>query len=112
MNIFNKKFVDLYDQNKKHTTDKINSSNQSIFLHPVVKTDRKIKNKKSVGFEGIPVVLVRESASIIATPLTYIVTQIFVTGIYPEVLKEARIKVVYKKSDKENEENYRPVSQL
>lgn len=63
---------------KKRNTVQIKLFNQSIFLHPVVEYEvyhyiPKMKNKKSVGFDGIPVALKKERALIISTPITHIV---------------------------------------
>lgn len=90
---------------------------QSIFLSPVVEPEVygyiiRLKNKNSVGIDGIPVRLLKICASLIVVPLTHIMNQILITGKYPQKMKEALVKPLYKKGNKASFENYRPVSLL
>ena len=48
----------------------------------------------------------------IAKPLTFIINQTLRTGCYPDKLKIARVRPLYKKGDKQGIENYRPISLL
>lgn len=48
----------------------------------------------------------------IAKPLCYIINQSLSTGIFPNRLKLAVVKPIYKKGDIENLNNYRPISLL
>lgn len=65
-----------------------------------------------MGSDNIPVKLLKKCASIIKTPLAHIINQILQTGKYPQRLKEAMVKPIYKKGSKENIDNYRPISLL
>lgn len=97
--------------------DLIKPCNNSIFLIPVVEQEvyqyiTRLKNKKSVGNDEIPVGLLKKCATIISKPLTHIINQTMLTGRYPQLLKEAIVKPLYKKGSKEDFDNYRPISLL
>ena len=44
--------------------------------------------------------------------MTFIINQTLRTGCYPDKLKIARVRPLYKKADKQGIENYRPISIL
>lgn len=120
LNDFNKNFINissLNPQNNNYEGDYIKICNKSIFLEPVLEQEvfkyiMNLKNKRSVGPDNIPVKILKESGHIITKPLTHIINQMLSTGIYPEELKEAWVKAVYKKGDQKDKENYRPISLL
>lgn len=90
---------------------------RTIFLEPtsveeVCRCIKNLKNKKSVGEDQVPVSLLKETADIISIPLEHVINVMFSTGIFPEQLKLAHIKAIYKKGDRAEEKNYRPVSLL
>jgi hypothetical protein len=49
-------------------------------------------------------------ASLISHPLCYIYNHSLYTGIFPDHLKTALVKPLYKKRDETNMTNYRPIS--
>ena len=51
-------------------------------------------------------------ASEISQPLTYIANLMLTTGVFPTRLKTAIIKPIYKKGDKAQIKNYRPIALL
>ena len=67
---------------------------------------------KATGLDGIPSRFVRDSASIIVCPLTYIINLSIIQGVVPGDLKSARVVPLFKKSDKTEVGNYRLVSIL
>ena len=71
----------------------------------------KLSANKATGL-GIPSRCVRDSASCIACPLTHIVNLSIIQGSVPDDLKSARVIPLYKKNDKTEVGNYRPVSIL
>ena len=66
--------------------------------------------KKATGLDGIPVHLVRDSESIIARPFRHVINLSLIQGIVPDDLKSARVVPIFKKNDKTEVGNYRPVS--
>ena len=62
--------------------------------------------------QGIPSGFVRDSASLIACPLTHVVNLSIIQGVVPDDLKLAQIMPLYTKSDKTDVSNYRSVSIL
>ena len=67
---------------------------------------------KSTGLDGIPSRFVKDSASVITCPLTHIVNLSLIHGTVPDDLKSARVVPIFKKNDKTEVDNYRPVSVL
>ena len=72
----------------------------------------KLKNKKSYGIDGISNVLLKSIANEIIKPLTLIINQSLETGIFPDAFKTSKVTPIYKKGDKTNLNNYRPISIL
>ena len=73
---------------------------------------KKLKNKYSSGHDGISCMLIKEIKSEISEPLTFIINQSISQGIFPESLKIAKVKALYKKGDQTDPTNYRPISLL
>lgn len=67
---------------------------------------------KSTGIDNIPARFVKDGASALAKPITYLVNLSITSGIVPEELKQARVKPLFKKNDRSEIGNYRPVSIL
>jgi hypothetical protein len=71
-----------------------------------------LKNKRSSGWDEIPIFLLKQVASLISEPLCKLINQSLVSGIVPYQLKYAEIKPLHKKGSKSNVDDYRPVSLL
>lgn len=89
----------------------------TIFLTPVtpdevLKIINKLKNSMSCGVDGIPDAILKECASFIITPLLDICNSSLIEGKFPDNLKIAKIRPIFKKGEKHNMENYRPISLL
>ncbi len=56
--------------------------------------------------------LLKAIKSVLIKPLTVIIKQMFKTGIFPDMLKIARVIPLYKKDDKCSFSNYHPISLL
>ena len=71
-----------------------------------------IVNKPSSGHDGISNLLLKYVKLEISKPLTLIINQMIITGIFPESLKIAKIIPIYKKGKPTDKSNYRPISLL
>ena len=67
---------------------------------------------KAVGPYSIPIKLLKMISKQISVPLCIIVNDSFVSGIFPDKLKLAKVIILYKKDSKDNPTNYRPISLL
>ena len=76
----------------------------------ILKYLNNISAKKAL--DGIPARFVRDGASIIACPLTHVINLSLIQGVVPDDLKSAGVVPLFKKSDKTEVGNYRPVSIL
>ena len=74
--------------------------------------DHKIKNKSSTGHDGISTKLLKHLKEIISEPITFIINQAITSGSFPDSLKIARVKALFKKGNSLNPTNYRPISLL
>jgi hypothetical protein len=71
-----------------------------------------LKSKNSHGYDEISVNILKFSSPYISSPLCHICNKIFSTGIFPEKLKYAVIKPIFKNGDRNDISNYRPISLL
>ena len=71
-----------------------------------------LKSKNSSGKDGISNKLLKSIKGEISKPLTIIINQSLETGIFPDALKVAKVKPLYKKGDSCCFNNYRPISLL
>lgn len=69
-----------------------------------------LKNKKSVGDDGISNYLVKLVKNAIACPLAHIINLSMSTGIFPRAMKKTIIKALFKKGVKTLLSNYRPIA--
>lgn len=93
------------------------SNNDSMFLSGVSEEEiknvvEKFDNKKSAGYDGINMAIVKQVISSILTPLCHICNSSFASGIFPEKMKIARVVPIFKAGDNKLLTNYRPVSLL
>ena len=89
----------------------------SIFLSPisvneVCKLIDQLKPGKAPGLDGIPNSVLKSISHIVSPILASIFNKVIDTGIYPDILKNAKIIPVFKKGNKKLPENYRPISLL
>jgi hypothetical protein len=70
------------------------------------------KCKNSYGYDEISARLLKASTPYVSSPLTYMFNKILSTGIFPDRLKYSEVKPLYKKGDKTQFSNYRPIALL
>jgi len=73
---------------------------------------KSLKIKNSHGYDGITTKILKLNMHYISSPLTYICNRILSSGISPTRLKFAEVKPIFKKGNKNDTSNYRPVSLL
>ena len=93
------------------------SNKQSMYLfktspNEVYKLINKLKNKKLSGFDELSAKFLKLCAPFISTPLAKIFNASIAKGVYPDLLKTARVTPIYKKGAKTDPGNYRPISVL
>lgn len=76
----------------------------------VLKSLNKIKPKFTKGPDNIPAFIVKDCAHVFAEPLTIIFNLSLKLRVFPNVWKYSRLCPVYKKDNKYNAENYRPIT--
>ena len=67
---------------------------------------------KSTGYDGIPAKFLKDASSEIKGVVTFLVNLSIITNEFPDELKHAKVKPLFKKNKKTEVENYRPVSIL
>ena len=73
---------------------------------------KSLNAKKSVGIDGIPPVVLKLCATVIAKPLAKIVNMSILENTFPSFTKCATILPVHKKDERTNKKNFRPISIL
>ena len=73
---------------------------------------KRLKANKSSGDDKIPTKFIIMAADVIAPYLSYFIDYTFSNGTFPKVLKIAKVIPIYKSGQKDNVNNYRPISLL
>ena len=73
---------------------------------------KKIKKNKAAGLDEWPGVLIKDSASVISKPLSYLLNLSLKTSQVPRHWKIAKITPIFKSEDSSNTDNYRPIRVL
>ena len=73
---------------------------------------KKLKVNKATSDEEIPTKFLIIAADVISPYLVYLVNFMFSNGIFPDVLKIAKVIPLYKSDSNQSVENYRPISLL
>ena len=85
---------------------------QTMLIDFVYQQVQKLKTKKSTGVGRITARLMKDAATEIAWPVTYLVNLTIKTGVIPSPWKEARVTTSFKSGKKDNANYYRPISLL
>jgi hypothetical protein len=70
--------------------------------HEIEKIIKSFKCKNSYGYDEISTRNLKVSAPYVLSPLTYTFNRVLSTGVFPERLKFAQVKPLYKKGEKLN----------
>ena len=73
---------------------------------------KSVDSKKSVGVDLIPPRIIKDSADILAKPLTDLINLSIQENVFPSKAKIAAVLPFFKKDDRLNKKNYRPISVL
>lgn len=79
----------------------------SLDIHSVLDS---MPNKKSSGPDGVPIQVVKHCINSIETILVELFNESLMEGIFPDVLKIAKVIPIFKKGDKRVPSNYRPIT--
>ena len=123
--LFNEYFVSVGENIAKSVPSSVKSPSDfligdfpnSFFFTPITNSDvinatLSLKDGKSPGHDDISTMVLKKCIHIIAPVLTHIFNISLQTGCFPEKLKIAKVLPIYKKGDKSQCENYRPISLL
>jgi len=80
--------------------------------HKADKIIHSLKCKDSYGYDEVSTRILKNSTPYILSPLTRTFNKILSTGIFPDRLKFSEVKPLFKKGDKTEFSNYRPISLL
>ena len=73
---------------------------------------KELKNKKSIGFDGIDIKILKHSAEIICKYLCIGLNKCISEGMFPRTMKIAKVIPIHKEGKKVSPSNYRPISIL
>jgi len=73
---------------------------------------KSLKHSNSSGYDEITTTILHAYSPCITSPLNYICNRAVLTGIFPDGLKFATVRPLFKKGDKRDITNYRPISLL
>ena len=124
-NIFNDHFVNVANsiaenipKSPKSALDYLRNKNPtSIFLSPVTHKEiediiSNLDSSKSIGPFSIPINLLKILKLHISHPLSKLINESFLKGVFPSKLKIAKVIPLLKQGDPKNTSNYRPISLL
>jgi len=109
---------ELVKQNNNINNDsnlEINYCQKTVFINPVneeevVKLSKNLKGKLTAGYDDIPEKLVKLCIRQIQKPLTHIYNTSLSSGVFPDEWKTVKVTPLYKKGDRHDMNNYRPIS--
>ena len=110
----------IYDRHNedKFFSDYLNNPTENRFNFNVINVSEvlmiinKLKNKNSSGVDEISNKLLKSIGTELSKPLTIIINQCLLTGIFLGLLKIAKVKPLFKRGDVCQLNNYRPISLL
>ena len=115
-----KNFAEKIPKNKKPIEEylsMIRMNKKSVFFYPttgqeITKLIRNLPNKKSSGHDDIDNVLLKEISSGLIDALENLFNESLQTGIFPDIFKLAEVVPLHKGKERNQQNNYRPISLL
>lgn len=89
----------------------------SMFIEPTTENEiyniiHGLKSKMSSGYDEFPTLLIKRCICELCKPLTYMVNNSLLHGVFPDPLKRAVVSPIFKKGNPQAYESYRPISLL
>ena len=129
LDAFNKHFVEIshsiskipFDEERfNHISNYFNNTHNGKgpfkidFITPleVKQYIENLDTRKATGLDGIGAKILKQCGDFIVLPITSIINNSIRTGIFPDKLKEAKVIPLYKRADRSDPNNYRPISIL
>lgn len=85
---------------------------KEVKVNHILKNLKKLKRKKATGPDDLPPGMLKDVAVYIAKPLCYVINQSLKTKIVPEEFKYGIVTPVFKAGNKQDLNNYRPITVL
>ena len=122
VNVFNEHFATIvekltekFKQNVHRPNFPVNKNTFVIYdtnRYEILEEIKNLNNKKFTGHDGISSKMVKFSAPVLADHLALFFNICFEKECFPNFLKIAKILTLYKKGEKTEPDNYRPISLL
>ena len=87
-------------------------SRQYASTYEIEKIIKSLRTKITYGYDEISNRIIKLTAPFIIAPLTYMCISVLGTGVFPNRLKYAIVKPIFKKGNKQEISNYKPISLL
>lgn len=71
-----------------------------------------LKDKRSVGYDSIPISFIKSNIDYFSNLISNDINESFLNGVFPSCLKKSIVTAIFKKGDKFDPSNYRPISLL
>lgn len=114
---FNEYFVNMICNKKKSdkVEHRVKALKSSIFLCPCTECEVKaiiksLSNSRAVGFDEISTMVIKNCVNELSPIVSHLINLSFETGVFPTVLKKSVVKPLFKKGDRTNMSNYRPIT--
>ena len=123
---FNHFFVNIGPNISRNVTGNVSTDHRnyldnnylhSCYLNPTYPAEvfniiNSFKNKTTSNTSIIPIQILKSISHIIDLPLSIIINKSFISGIFPDNLKLSRVIPIFKSGEKDDMNNYRPISLL
>ena len=102
-------------KNYNDVTNSIHNQHNSLFIKPVNKQEiidivTTCNSKKSLDYHNLSFSFIKNIIISISQPLTILINNIFLQGIFPNCLKIAKVTLLHKGGNYEDPSNFRPTS--